>query len=305
MRKAAGLKALMGGPRIVKVAGAHNPLGARLVQSAGFDAVWASGLEISATHALPDAGLLGMPALLHAASAMNDAVDLPVVADCDDGFGGPEDVARMVEAYEKAGIAAVCMEDKRLPKRNSLLPGRQDLASVAEFTGKISAAKRAQSHPDFTLIARVEALIAGCGMEEALARATAYEEAGADAVLIHSRSAMPDEVLEFARRWKGEAPLVVIPTTYPSIHCDELERAGIRMVIYANQGLRAMVRAMQETYEEVFRSGHSQAVESRIASIREIFDLLGMPYGNEGSGDLPRKGSAETGAHEPARSGKP
>jgi len=283
----------MGGGGIVKVAGAHNPLGARLVQSAGFDAVWASGLEISASYVLADAGLLSMPELLHAANVMNDAVDIPVIADCDDGFGKAEDVIRMVGAYEKAGIAAVCMEDKRAPKRNSLESGRQDLASVAEFTGKIAAAKKAQAHTDFTVIARVEALIAGSGMEEALTRAHAYVKAGADAVLIHSRSAVPDEVLEFARRWKGEAPLVVIPTTYPSVHCDELEQAGIRMVIYANQGLRAAVRAMQETYGEVCRSGHSQAVEPRIASIREIFDLLGMPYGNEANAGLPGKRSGK------------
>lgn len=277
MKKSKILRELMNGFKIIKVAGAHNPLGAKLVQSAGFSAIWASGLEISAAHALPDANILTMTEFLQAASSMNDAVDIPVIADCDTGFGNSTNVIYMVKKYEKAGIAAVCIEDKCFPKVNSFIPGRQELAPVAEFVGKIMAAKNAQRDPDFMVIARVEALIAGWGLDEALRRAHAYEGAGADAILIHSKSNTPDEILEFAERWKSRAPLVVIPTTYSSVTCEELENSGIKLVIYANQGLRAALRAMRETFAEICRLGTSGTVEPRIASLQEIFDIQDMP----------------------------
>jgi phosphoenolpyruvate phosphomutase len=117
---------------------------------------------------------------------MNDAVSIPVVSDCDVGYGNSNNVMHMVRKYEAAGIAAVCIEDKRFPKVNSYIPGRQELAPIAEFVGKFLAAKNTQRTSDFMVIARVEALIAGWGQEEALKRAHTYAEAGADAIFIHS-----------------------------------------------------------------------------------------------------------------------
>src|SRR6185503_10335128 len=138
---------------------AHHGLGAKLIEKNGFDAVWASGLEISSSHAVPDANILTMTENLQAAAGMNEATSLPVICDCDTGYGNAQNVSHMVKKYEAAGIAAVVIEDKLFPKVNSFVPGRQELASVEEFMGKLEAAKHAQKNPDFMVIARVEALI--------------------------------------------------------------------------------------------------------------------------------------------------
>ncbi len=256
--------------------GAHNGLGAKLIEKNRFDGVWASGLEISTSYALPDANILTMTENLQVASAINDATDLPIICDCDTGYGNASNVRHMVKKYEAAGIAAVVIEDKLFPKVNSFIPGRQELAPVEEFMGKIEAAKNAQVDPDFMVFARVEALIAGWGMEETLRRATAYAEAGADGLVIHSKASTPDEIYDFLGRFKGTLPVIVIPTTFYAVSAEELASHGIRMVIYANQGLRASIRAMDEVFEKIMETGSTAAVESGITSMREVFELQGM-----------------------------
>jgi len=281
MTKSRKLRELFSSNRLIRVMGAHNALGAKLVEKSGFDAVWASGLEISTSYALPDANILTMTDFFNAASYMNEAVDIPIVADCDTGFGNSNNVIHLVKKYEAAEIAAVCIEDKLFPKVNSFIPGRQELASIAEFVGKILAAKNAQNDPDFVVIARVEALIAGWGMEEALKRAHAYADAGADAILIHSKSGLPDEIYEFVDKWNNQAPLVVVPTKYYNVTADELQEEQISMVIYANHGIRASISAMSEVYSSVYNSGSTAAVEDKIATLDEVFELQGMPQMKE------------------------
>lgn len=256
--------------------GAHDALSAKLAESAGFDAIWASGLEISTSHGVPDANILTMSDFLQAANLMNEAVSVPIIADCDTGFGNSANVMHMVKKYEASGIAAVCIEDKHFPKLNSLVAGRQELAPLAEFVGKILAAKNAQQDSNFMVIARVEALIAGWGMGEALKRANAYIEAGADAILVHSKSKTIDEIMEFVKCWKNRAPLVVIPTTYFNVRVEELESMKIKMVIYANQGIRAAIRAMQDTFTQIYREGSSASIENKIASLKKVFEIQGM-----------------------------
>jgi len=190
-------------------------------------------------------------------------------------------VIHLVRKYEAAEIAAVCIEDKLFPKVNSFIPGRQELASIAEFVGKILAAKNAQNDPDFMIIARVEALIAGWGMEEALKRAHAYADAGADAILIHSKSGSPDEIYEFVDKWNNQAPLVVVPTKYYDVTAEELQEKRISMVIYANHGIRASIRAMNEVFSSVYTSGGTASVEDKIATLDEVFELQGMPQMKE------------------------
>ncbi|MGZ5106302.1 MAG: phosphonopyruvate hydrolase, partial [Usitatibacter sp.] len=197
---------------------AHNPLAARLAERAGFDAIWGSGFELSASHAVPDASLLPMSAHLEMTRAISSAVAIPLIADIDTGFGNAVNVSYVVPQFESAGASAVVMEDKTFPKDTSLRAGgRQELVRVEEFQGKIAAACAARADRDFTVIARVEALIAGLGQAEAQRRARAYEEAGADAILIHSKAKTPDEILEFVRGWEGRAPLVLVPTAYPQL----------------------------------------------------------------------------------------
>jgi len=266
---------LKSGP-IVKAMGAHNGLGAKLIERTGFDAVWSSGLEISTAHALPDANILTMTETFEAARGIHEATTLPVVCDCDTGYGNAANVKHMVRKYEAAGLAAAVMEDKSFPKVNSFIPGRQELVSISEFCGKLRAAKEAQQTAGFMVFARVEALIAGLGMDEALRRARAYADAGADGIVIHSKSSSPEEVLQFARAWDRPIPLVSIPTTYFKITADELEQAGFRMVIYANQGLRASIRAMESAFQTIRETGSSESLESQITPLKEVFELQGM-----------------------------
>jgi len=274
--KAGILRNLFETRKIVRLMGAHHGLGAKLIEQAGFDGVWASGLEISTAHVVPDANILTMTENLEAAIGINDASGLPVVCDCDTGYGNASNVIHMIKKYETAGLAAAVIEDKHFPKVNSFIPGRQDLASIEEFCGKLEAAKNAKRNSDFMVIARIEALIAGWGMEEALKRAHAYTEAGADGLVIHSKVSTPAEIYEFARRYSGKLPLVAIPTMYFDVTADQLAEQGFKMVIYANHGLRASIRAMQEVFKSIEATGSTAAIESRVTSMKEVFELQGM-----------------------------
>ncbi len=277
MSKAAHLRALFEEKQILRIVGAHNGLGAKLIGRHSFDGIWASGLEISTAHALPDANILTMTENLEAARNINEASCLPVVCDCDTGYGNATQVMHMVKRFEAAGLAAVVIEDKRFPKTNSLIAARQELSPVEEFAGKIEAAKNAQSDPGFMVFARVEALIAGQGMAEALRRAHAYEAAGADGIVIHSKAPTADEIFSFARAFKGKVPLVAIPTTYGGVTAQELADHGFRMVIYANHGLRASIRAMEEVLQRIDQTGSTAVIEDQISTLREVFEIQGLP----------------------------
>ena len=250
---------------------------ARPEPTLGFDAVWASGFEISASFALPDANALSMGECLQVVRGINSATALPVIADCDTGYGNAINVHRMVQEYERAGVAAVCIEDSVFPKRCSFYAGFvRALVSIEEFCGKLRAAKAAQYHPDFLLIARTEALIAGGTCEQALARAHAYADAGADMVLVHSKAATPDEVVQVARAWQRDVPLVCVPTTYDKVSATDLATAGFRMMIYANHGLRAAVAAMQQVLGDVRRATCTAGVEGAIAPMSTLYDLVNV-----------------------------
>jgi phosphoenolpyruvate phosphomutase len=262
---------------IVRIGGAFDAMSAKLVEMHEFDAIWAGSFAISATHALPDASIMTMTEFLHIASSMVDACKIPVIADCDTGFGGPSNVSHAVKKYENAGVAAICIEDKSFPKQNSLLEnGSQELVSEKEFVAKIIAAKEVKKNPDFMLIARTEALIAGLGMKEAIQRAKAYEKAGADAILIHSKKNTPQEVFEFADNWGGNLPLIIVPTSYPSVKLDDLKKHKIKMIIYANQTLRAAHAAMNQILGKIKNSESLSSVNEDISSMEEIFKLQKM-----------------------------
>jgi len=278
MTKSTMLRELFKKPGVIRIVGAHDGLGAKLVEQNKFDGVWASGAEISTSYGVPDASILTMSQYLERAIEMNDACSIPVVADCDTGFGNSNNVIYMVKKYESAGIAAVCIEDKKFPKVNSLLfKGRQELAPIAEFAGKIIAAKNAQQTEDFTVFARIEALIAGWGQEEALKRAHTYAKAGADAIVIHSKTSSPQPIIDFAKAWDNSVPLIAIPTTYPTITFEQIKELGIKMVIYANQGLRAAIKVVDSVLAEIYKDKATLGVEDKIAPVSEIFELQGMP----------------------------
>jgi phosphoenolpyruvate phosphomutase/phosphonopyruvate hydrolase len=259
---------------------AHNPLSARLAEEAGFDGIWASGFELSAAYGVPDASLLSFTTHLDMTRAIIEQVGIPLVADLDTGYGNAINVGHVVAAYARAGAAAVVIEDKIFPKDTSLLPGgRQELVRVAEFQGKIEAARAAGGRVtgggrDLLVIARTEALIADLGMDEALRRGAAYAEAGADLLLIHSKRKTPDEIVAFTERWAGTIPLVIVPTAYPQLTEARIRALGkISIVIYANHAVRAAVTAMREVFAAIRRDGGIHHVDKRIASVEDIFEL--------------------------------
>src|SRR5919109_966654 len=234
MHNASKLRAALKRPGALKVVGAHDALSARLIEQAGFDGVWASGFAISASlKCIPDASFITSSEQLEIERNIAEAVNIPVIADCDTGYGNALNVMRTVTERERAGVAAICIEDNVYPKRCSFYAGvRRELIPIEEHCGKIKAAKSAQTVRDFVIIARTEALIAGWGREEALKRAHAYADAGADAVLIHSKSPTFDELRAVAKAWSGRVPLVVVPTIFDGVTAAELEEAGFKIVIY-------------------------------------------------------------------------
>ncbi|HEY1999297.1 phosphoenolpyruvate mutase [Paraburkholderia sp.] len=253
---------------------AHNGLSARIVREAGFKAIWGSGLAISAQFGVRDNNEASWTQVVDNLEFMADASDLPILLDGDTGYGNFNNVRRLVRKLEQRGIAGVCIEDKQFPKTNSFINGeRQPLAEMDEFCGKIKAGKDSQTDDDFSIVARVEALIAGWGMDEALRRAEAYRQAGADAILIHSKLSRPDEILEFAREWAGRGPLVIVPTKYYSTPTEVFREAGISTVIWANHLIRAATSAMQAVAKEIHDSETLVDIEDRVASVNEIFRL--------------------------------
>ena len=277
MSKSEILRKKFEGNSIIKVGGAFDAMSAKLVENSGFDAIWSGSFAISATHALPDASILTMTEFFDAASSMSSACEIPIIADCDTGYGGPSNVIHMVKKYENAGISSICIEDKIFPKQNSLLEnGSNDLISQREFVAKILAAKESRIDKDFFIIARVEALISGAGMDEALTRATAYENAGADAILIHSKQKTPDEIFEFTELWKGTTPLVVVPTTYDTVKISELVSHNIKMVIYANQTLRTAHMAMKELLQKMIKAESISELDKKMSTMQQIFELQEM-----------------------------
>jgi phosphonopyruvate hydrolase len=257
---------------------AHSPLSARLAEEAGFDGLWASGFELSALYGLADVSLISMTQHLDMVRAMAEQSALPIIADIDTGFGNAVNVIYAIAQYERAGAAAVVIEDKSFPKVTSLIAdGRQELLRTEEFQGKIAAACAARKDNDFLIIGRTEALIAGLGEAEALKRARAYEAAGADMILVHSKQKTPDEVESFVRAWTGKVPIVIVPTAYPEMNEQRILALGkIRIVIYGNHAIRASVTAMKDVFARILRDRGIHNVNNDIVSVEEIFRLQNM-----------------------------
>ena len=275
---------------LLKIGGAFDAMSAKLVEITNFDAVWAGSFAISATHAVPDASIMTMTEFLQIAKNMVDSCDIPIIADCDTVFGGPSNVSHLVKQYEQAGVAGISIEDKIFPKQNSLLEnGKQELLSEKDFVAKIIAGKESKVDSDFMIIARTEALIAGFGIDEALKRATAYESAGAAAILIHSKSNTPEEIFQFCDSWSGKIPLVVVPTTYGNVTTNELIKHNIKMVIYANQTLRIAHKSMMTLLQKLNKANSLDEVKEDISTMDEIFELQKMFEIHSQEKDIERK----------------
>ena len=274
MKKTEQFKRLLRSQGVEFLLEAHNGLSAKIVEETGFKGIWASGLSISAALGVRDNNEASWTQVLEVIEFMSDATNIPILLDADTGYGNFNNVRRLVHKLEQRGIAALCLEDKIFPKTNSFINGEdQELADIDEFCGKIKAAKDTQQDSDFCVVARVEALIAGCGLQEALRRAHAYHSAGADAILIHSKKSVADEILAFMREWKNTCPVVIVPTMYYKTPTRAFEEAGVSVVIWANHMLRTNIRAMQETAATIFRDRTLLAIENEIVPVKEVFRL--------------------------------
>ncbi|TDJ61244.1 MAG: phosphoenolpyruvate mutase [Nitrospina sp.] len=290
------LKALLAKGSLVRVLEAHNGLSGIVADTLciegqsgdqavtrEFDAIWESSLTDSASKGHPDIEVVSFDSRLHTIQEILTVTQKPMIVDGDTG-GDPSTFEYMVSKMERAGISAVIIEDKVFPKRNSLETGtRQVLQEPDVFAQKIRRGKKVQATGDFMIIARIESLIAGTGMADALDRARTYLQAGVDGIMIHSKSKQPDEILEFAGKYRSllkelemDKPLVCVPTTYHTILEEELQAAGFQIVIYANHLLRAAYKAMRDTAKSILSNQRSLEADPLCAPVREIFDAVGF-----------------------------
>jgi phosphoenolpyruvate phosphomutase len=274
IKKTTQLKSLITSPQLEFIMEAHNGLSAKIVEETGFKGIWGSGLSISAALGVRDNNEASWTQVLEVLEFMSDAVSIPILLDGDTGYGNFNNMRRLVKKLEQRQVAGVCIEDKLFPKTNSFISGEtQPLADIDEFCGKIKAARDTQSDDDFIVVARVEAFIAGWGLDEALRRAEAYRQAGADAVLIHSKKSNPSDIEEFMKEWGNRLPVVIVPTKYYSTPTNQFRDLGISMVIWANHNIRAAVNIMQETSKKIFNEQSLIHIEDNIVSVSEIFRL--------------------------------
>jgi phosphoenolpyruvate phosphomutase len=274
IKKTSQLKGLLCSDQVEFLMEAHSGLSAKIVEESGFKGIWASGLSIAAALGVRDNNEASWTQVLEIVEFMSDATAIPVLLDADTGYGNFNNARRLVRKLEQRGVAGMCIEDKLFPKTNSFISSEQQpLADITEFVGKIKAVKDTQQDPDFCVVARVEALIAGWELEEALKRAEAYYEAGADAILVHSKSSGPNEILAFMDVWRYACPVVIVPTTYYATPPQVFEQAGVSLVIWANHLMRSSITAMQYTATKLCKEKSPQTVEAEIASLKEVFRL--------------------------------
>ncbi len=290
------LKALLESGKTVRVLEAHNGLSgiiANNIQVKGesedkpivrqFDAFWESSLTDSASKGHPDIEVVTFDSRLQTINEILAVTHKPMIVDGDTG-GDANTFEYTVSKLERAGVSAVIIEDKVFPKRNSLEAGvQQNLEEPEVFAQKIRRGKSIQKTDQFMIIARLESLIAGKSMEDAIKRAKIYLKAGVDGIMIHSKSKSPDEILEFSRHYKNiskelnlNKPLVCVPTTYNQITEEELSAAGFRVIIYANHLLRSAYKAMAETAKTILRDQRSFEADPLCVTVREIFESVGF-----------------------------
>ncbi len=273
--KSAQLRDLLTSPELSFLMEAHDGLSAKIVEEAGFKGVWASGLSMATALGVRDSNEASWTQVLEVLEFMSDATSIPILVDGDTGYGNFNNMRRLVKKLCQRSIAGVCIEDKLFPKTNSFIGDAQPLADIDEFCGKIKAGKDSRDDEDFCVVARIEALISGWGLDEALRRAEAYHGAGADALLVHSKASTATEILAFAKQWDNRCPVVIVPTMYAATPTDEFRKARISTVIWANHNLRGSIKAMREVSRAIQEEETVINVEGRISSVKDVFDLAG------------------------------
>lgn len=252
---------------------AHDGISAKIVEESGFQGIWASGLAMSTALGVRDSNEASWTQILEILEFMADATKIPILVDGDTGYGNFNNLRRAVRKLCQRGIAGICIEDKLFPKTNSFIGDNQPLADIDEFCGKIKAGKDIQLDEDFSIIARVEALISGWGMGEALRRAQAYHKAGADGILIHSKQRDSAEIINFLDEWANRCPVIIVPTTYYKTPTKKFSDARASVIIWANHNIRAAISAMREVSLRIHRDQSLLGIEDNITSINELFEL--------------------------------
>jgi len=272
---------------IVKAMEAHSGLTGLIVEKTvvehegkldQFDAMWISSLCDSTAKGKPDIELVDMTSRFRTIDDITEVTTKPIIFDGDTG-GLTEHFVYTVRSLEKMGVSAVIIEDKKGLKKNSLFGTEveQTQATIEEMSAKIRAGKKAQLTDDFMIIARIESLILEKGMDDALKRAGAFVEAGADGIMIHSRKKDPAEIIEFCDKFRSEdkvTPIVVVPSSFNTITEEELAEHGVNIVIYANQLTRSAFPAMQKTAEDILKYHRAKEVDDRLMSIKDIITLI-------------------------------
>jgi 2-methylisocitrate lyase-like PEP mutase family enzyme len=275
MRNTTRLRQLLARPGALMAPGVADALHAKLVRRHGFEALYMTGAGTTAVRlGMPDVGLLTMTEMVDNATRIADASGLPLIADADNGYGGVLNVRRTIQAYERAGVAAVHLEDQDMPKRCGHLMGKQ-LVPAEEMVAKIRAAADARTDPDFVLIARTDA-VAVEGFEPAIERALRYKDAGADVLFVEAPSA--EQLPKIAPRL--DAPLLYNMASSgktPFLGREEIERLGFKLIIYPNWLLLAAMRAANQVLTTLKQTGTIAEVAKEVPSFKEFFDLLGMP----------------------------
>jgi phosphoenolpyruvate phosphomutase len=271
------IKHLLDRPHASVLIGVHNALGAKIAEENGADGLWISSFEVHAAARLPDADILDTQDYVTIVHQIVDRVAIPVLVDGNAGGGNAINTIRLVREFEKAGASGMCIEDNTFPKRCSFYDGMQEeLERSSTFCGKLQAAVEKRLDSNFAVIARTEALNKGLGLDVAIERSKEYVAAGAEGVLIHHKGSDPEPVLEFADRWyrSESAPLVCVPTTYKTVTYRQLDDAGFKLVIFANYGVRSIVKALQETFGAVMASKHLVDGDEHVVPMDEIFRLI-------------------------------
>ncbi len=281
------LKRLMEAKKIVKILESHNSLTGLIIENLKineknklieFDGMWSSSLTDSATKGKPDNSSLDFSSRISSLNDMMDVTTKPLVFDADNG-GQIEHIPYLIRSLERSGVSAIIMEDKTGLKKNSLFKNQSDTKQDKPhiFAKKIKKITKTRQSNDFLVIARIESFILGKGLRDAIKRAEIYSKAGADAILIHSKEKTPKEIFSFAKQFrknKNFIPLVSVPSTYSKVYEKELIKNGFKLVIYANQLLRAAYPAMQNVAKTILKKGRALETEKKIIPIKEIINLI-------------------------------
>lgn len=298
LSRIASLKDCIARQGCIRVIECHSPIAALLAQNsrvdvAGqgdrkFDALWSSSLADSAVSALPDTEFLSIDTRLRRACDIMDVTSLPILFDADTG-GDADHFARRIPQFERLGISGVVVEDKVGFKQNSLLADHSvhQQATIVDFCDKLDLARSSRTVDDLLLVARCESLILGAGQQDALARSFAYVDAGADAILIHSKARTPDEVFAFACEFRRRCPdkiLICVPTTYNKTGFAEFRERGFNVVIYANHTFRASFSAMQKVSQDILRFDRTFEADLYCEPIGNVVELFRTDRGRPDNG---------------------